>query len=130
MGRGHAPERAAARAGKKNLEAAPELRALFALASHLRTTVSSLQQSLSAQEFVQWTLWMQAEQVGPEWDALRHAQLLAAVANGEGVKPDKRLFTAADFQTPDPWVPADKRPKFLNPEDAALGGMFEVAANE
>lgn len=130
MGRGHAPERAAARAGKKNLEASPELRALFALASHLRTTVSSLQQSLGAQEFVQWMQWMQAEQVGPDWDALRHAELLAAVANGAVVKPDKRMFTAADFQRPDPWVPPDKRPKFLSPQDAQLGTMFQVEGHD
>lgn len=103
---------------------------MFALASHLRTTVACLQQNLSAQEFVQWMEWMQAEQLGPDWQALRHAEVLAALSNGAMQKPDKRPFSAADFMRADPWLPADKRPKFLNPQDAQLASIFEGAIGE
>jgi hypothetical protein len=103
---------------------------LFALAGHLRTTVASLQHSLSAQEFTQWVEWMQAEQIGPDWDARRHAELLAAAHNGAMVKPDKRPFTAAEFLRPDPWLPPEQRPRFLNPADAGLAQLFSGAVNE
>ena len=50
---------------------------------------------------------MQTEQVGPEWDALRHAELLAALNNGPLQKRDKTLFRTADFMRSDPWAPPD-----------------------
>lgn len=83
--------------------------------------------TLSAQEFTRWMVWMQAEQIGPEWDALRHAQLQAAAANGALSKPDRKPFTAADFMRRDPWAPQAELPRFLNPADAALANVFQVS---
>jgi hypothetical protein len=57
---------------------------------------------------------MHAEQVGPEWDALRHAELMAALHNGPLQKQDKTLFKASDF-TRDPWAPPKPAP---DPQDA------------
>ena len=55
---------------------------------------------------------MHAHHIGPEWDAMRHAQLMAALHNGPLVKPDKRPFTAADFLPPNPWATqADEPPE-------------------
>lgn len=84
-------------------------------------------QTLSAQEFTQWMVWMQAEQIGPEWDALRHAQLQAAVANGALVKQDRKAWTAAEFMRADPWAPPAPAARFLNPADAQLANVFQVA---
>lgn len=53
---------------------------------------------------------MDAHHIGPEWDALRHAQLLAAAHNGALVRTDKRQWAAADFMPRDPWAPAAPRP--------------------
>lgn len=84
------------------------MRALHALAYHLKTTTGHLEQCLSAQEFTRWCIWLEAEQIGPEWDALRHAEILAALHNG----PMKRAggssqpFAARDFLRRDPWSPA------------------------
>jgi hypothetical protein len=32
-------------------------------------------QRMDAQELTQWVVWMSAEQIGPDWDRLRHVQL-------------------------------------------------------
>jgi len=80
------------------------MRALFALACTLGTTVAALSASLTGQEFSRWVLWMQAEQVGPEWQALRHADLIAASHNaGQFKRQGGGAFTAADFRRRDPW---------------------------
>lgn len=73
-------------------------------------------------------VWLQAERVGPDWDALRHAELVAAAHNGALQKKDKSLFTVADFVPADPWAPP--RPKLLNPQDEALNQLFGGAAHE
>lgn len=65
-----------------------------------------LQANISAQEFTRWQVWMDAHRVGPVWDALRHAELLAAAHNGALLKPDKSTWRALDFMPPDPWAPA------------------------
>lgn len=81
------------------------MRALFAIAAMLGTTVASLMASLTGQEFARWQAWMQAERVGPEWVNLRHAELVAAMHNSGQVKhKDGRLFTAGDFMPRDPWA--------------------------
>lgn len=76
------------------------------LAAHLHRTTAELAATLSAREFARWALWMHAEQVGPHWDRLRHAELMAAAHNGTNVKHrDARPFSALDFFTADPWSP-------------------------
>lgn len=83
------------------------MRALFALAALLGTTVAALASGLSAQEFNRWKVWMECEQQGPEWAALHRAQLLAATHNaGLFKRHDGNAFTAADFERPDPWAPS------------------------
>lgn len=89
------------------------MRALFALAALLGTTVATLAGTLSAQEFNQWQVWLQVQQVGPEWDALRHAELLATASNGGQYRHRAgRPFNAGDYLRPDPWA----EPQSLTPE--------------
>jgi hypothetical protein len=83
------------------------MRDLYKLAATLGTTVATLLPQLSAQEFARWQAWMQAEQVGPEWAAHRHAEAMAAAYNaGQFKHRDARAFAAADFARPDPWAEA------------------------
>lgn len=52
--------------------------------------------------------WLDAHRIGPRWDALRHAELLAAATNGAMTRRDKRPWTVRDFMPADPWAdPAD-----------------------
>ncbi len=76
---------------------------------------------MSAQEFCRWQVWMDAHRVGPEWDALRHAELLAAAHNGALLKPDKSTWRASDFMPRDPWAPAAPQP--------GVAGAQELAAH-
>jgi hypothetical protein len=94
---------------KKRLKASPQRRALYELASHLRCTVAWLERNLSAQEFHEWHAWLDAHRIGPRWDALRHAELLAAATNGALRRRDARTWAPRDFMPLDPWddAPAD-----------------------
>ena len=101
------------------------MRALHNLAALLGTTVAVLSATLSAQEFVRWQVWMDAEQRGAEWDAARHAQLLAAAHNGgQFQRKGGGPFTAADFQRHDPWAVQEP----LTPEQLAERQAAEYAA--
>lgn len=85
------------------------MRTLHEIAAVLGCTVGMLMGTLSAQEFVRWRLWLDAEQAGPAWAVRRHAELLAAVHNSGRVgKAGGGLFTGADFLPPDPWAPPPK----------------------
>ena len=74
---------------------------------------------------------MDTEQIGPEWDRLRHAQLMAAASNGGNyVHEHNRPFRAADFLF-DPWElvkvkppTADETKAKLEAEIAALEDLF------
>lgn len=88
------------------------MRALHEIAAVLGCTVGVLMATLSAQEFVRWRLWLDAEQAGPSWAVRRHAELLAAVHNSGRVgKSGGGLFGAADFLPPDPWAPPRAAPQ-------------------
>ncbi len=91
---------------KKRLKASPQRRALYELASHLKCTVSWLECNISLQEFHEWQAWLDAQRIGPRWDALRHAELQAAAANGALRRQDSRPWSVADFMPPDPWCDA------------------------
>ena len=83
------------------------MRAAFALAAFLGITVATLMSTMSAQEFTRWIIWMQAEQQGSDWQARRHAELLAGVHNSGRVQhADQRLFELKDFLRSDPWAAA------------------------
>ena len=83
------------------------MRAVYALAAFLGITVATLMATMSAQEFTRWMIWMQTEQQGSDWQARRHAELLAAVHNSGRVQhADQRLFELRDFLRADPWSAA------------------------
>lgn len=81
---------------------------------------------MSALELSEWVAWLDAEQVGPWWDRLRHAELMAAVANGSLTKRSG-LFSAADFLPADPWLPP---PKPLTAEQTRARLQAELAGME
>lgn len=92
---------------------------MHALASHLHTSVAAIERGMSAQEFARWQVWMHAEQVGPAYDRLRHAELMAAVHNGACSKVGGGAFGAADFMAPDPWQPSETSDEPAAPADKA-----------
>jgi len=105
------------------------MRALHELACVLGCTVGALLPALSAQEFSRWQVWLEAERVGPAWDARRHAELLAAAHNsGRVAKTGGGLFTAADFMPPDPWTPPPVA-RVLNAEEHAAQLRAQIAAD-
>lgn len=80
------------------------MRYMFALAALLGTTAAALAQTMPAQEFNRWVVWMDREQVGPDWAAVHRAQLLAATHNaGLFQRKEGGAFTAQDFARADPW---------------------------
>jgi hypothetical protein len=101
------------------------MRDLYTLAATLGTTVAALLPQLSAQEFARWQVWMQAEQVGPDWAAHRHAEAIAAAYNaGQFKHRDARAFAAADFARSDPWAAAAPA---LTPEQERARLQAQVA---
>jgi hypothetical protein len=60
---------------------------------------------MSAEEFGEWKAFYAAEDLYPAAQRLRHAQLVAAIHNGELRRQDKRLWSASDFMLTDPWAP-------------------------
>lgn len=87
---------------------------------------------MSAEEFGEWQAMFTREQLHPAADRLRHAQLLAAIQNGALRKPDKTLWQAAQFLSPDPWAkqsaPAEApqlTPQQLAAQVASINARFE-----
>ena len=70
---------------------------MHALAAVLGTSTAAVERGVSAREFAHWVRWMEDEQVGPEWDRLRYAQLLAAIYTGPSQRVGGGAFKAADF---------------------------------
>lgn len=66
---------------------------------------------MSAQEFGEWRATFTAEDLHPAADRLRHAQLIAAIHNGEWKRQDKRPWAASDFMLADPWAEPEVPPK-------------------
>jgi hypothetical protein len=78
---------------------------MHALASVLHCRVADILSGMSAQEFAHWQEWLRTERVGPEFDAIRHAELLAATHNGASTKRGGGHWLAADFlPETDPWA--------------------------
>lgn len=73
---------------------------------------------MGASEFGEWMVWFSREQVHPHATRLRHAQLLAAAANGALTRPGKQLFAAAEFLA-DPWAPPEPPPEPLTAASVA-----------
>ena len=101
------------------------MRATFALAALLGTTVATLAATMSGQEFARWQVWMQAEQIGPDWAAMHRAETLAALHNGgQYRKQGGGHFAAADFARPDPWATAPQ----LSPQQELARQQAEYEA--
>lgn len=78
---------------------------MHALATVLHCRVADILAGMSAQEFAHWQEWLRTERVGPEFDAIRHAELLAAAHNGASTKRGGGHWLAADFlPETDPWA--------------------------
>ncbi len=58
---------------------------------------------MSAEEFGEWQVMFTREQLHPAAERMRHAQLLAAIHNGELRKHDKTLWSASQFIDLEPW---------------------------
>ncbi len=52
---------------------------------------------MGSAEFSLWCAWFAIEEMGPEAEQQRWAQLMAAAYNGPMVKKSKAPFTAAEF---------------------------------
>jgi hypothetical protein len=82
---------------------------------------------MTAQEFGEWQAWYIREQMHPQVDRLRHAQLLAATMNGQLTRKSGGMFTAAEFMGDDPWTPppAPVTNDAIFAQVALLNGMFK-----
>lgn len=100
---------------------------MHALAHSLKTTTAEIERRFSALEFNERVAWMEMEQVGPRWERRRHAELLAAIANGACERRGGGMFTAADFIR-DPWAPPaePKKPATKEEERAALEAQIKA----
>ena len=87
---------------------------------------------MSAKEFGDWIVYLEAEHLTPRHGALRHAQALASLSNGALSRQDSALWAAAQFMPPDPWSarpdeeaePADPTPEELAAQIAAINASM------
>ena len=86
---------------------------------------------MSAQEFGEWMVFLEREQLMPEAERLRHAQLLAALHNGPLTRNDGAMWTFAQLLPPPAWAPPQaSAPPTLTPgqlaaQVAAINARFE-----
>jgi hypothetical protein len=73
---------------------------------------------VSAEEFAEWSEMFSAEELHPNAERVRHAQLLAALANGELRHPSKKMFAAQDFMR-DPWKKPEPKVRLTAAQVAA-----------
>jgi len=66
---------------------------------------------MSAQEFGEWKVIFSCEQLHPAVERQRHAQLLAAAANGPLTRNDRRRFSTSDFDPGDGWAAIEQHTK-------------------
>jgi hypothetical protein len=74
------------------------------LAWHIGCTVEELGERMSAAEFEDWLVFMDAESIGPGAELDRWARSSAIAANGALTKADKSMFQISDFM-PRRWAP-------------------------
>jgi hypothetical protein len=71
-------------------------------------TVQELAEKLTDREFVEWLIFMQAEQLTPDADRWRHGELLSEVANTSDMRPrGAKRWTPEHFVARDVWKPKD-----------------------
>lgn len=69
-------------------------------------TVEELGRRMSAQEFREWFVYMSREQLQPEFERIRHAQLRADLLTGPAVPPaGQGGWSYTEFVDLDPWAP-------------------------
>lgn len=84
---------------------------------------------MSSEEFALHAAYWRREPTGPAGQMWMWAQQMAAIANGQLQRKDKRLFTATDFwpdtqwQPPPPPPPPGAKKKSLAPDFSGLRGM-------
>ena len=79
---------------------------------------------MSAKEFGDWIVYLEAEQLTPSHGAARHAQALAAVSNGALSRRDGALWHAGQFMRPNPWAPAPIAADLSDPTPAELAAQI------
>lgn len=82
---------------------------------------------MTAQEFGEWMVFYQREQLHPAAGRMDRAQQLAAVHNGPLTRRDKQMWRAADFMPLDPWVP---QPEPASPTVQQLAAQVEATNRE
>ena len=76
---------------------------------------------MSAQEFGEWMVFLEREQLMPEADRLRHAQTLAALHNGPLTRKDGAMWTFGQLLPAPAWaLPPASAPPALTPEQVAI----------
>lgn len=86
---------------------------------------------MSAQEFGEWMVFFEREQLHPAADRFRQAQLIAAAHNGPLARHDKQLWTTSHLLAPDAWAPPAPEPVPPTAQDlaaqvAAINARLEV----
>lgn len=79
---------------------------------------------MSALEFGEWFVYLSREELLPEAERIRHAQLRAAVYTGPAKAPTARGWSYADLTEPNAWPPiaAPEPPKSIAQQVAELNG--------
>jgi len=85
--------------------AQPARRFAFVLARDLGCTVKELGRRMSAQEFGEWQVMFEREQLSPVTARVRHAQVLAAQYQGASNRKDGQPWDASQFLPADRWCP-------------------------
>jgi hypothetical protein len=78
---------------------------------------------MSAEEFGEWQAMFTREQLHPAAERMRHAQLLAAIHNGELRKHDKSLWSASQFIDLEPWRFAEQESEPVQPTAQQLAAQ-------
>ena len=63
-------------------------------------------EQMSGWEFSEWQLLYDREQLHPAQIRARHAQVLAAVMQGQSTRKDGQAWSAKHFMPADPWAAA------------------------
>lgn len=80
---------------------------------------------MSTEEFEQWRVMFRVEELHPQSEQLRHAQLLAAIATGAIGRRGKKAWLPSDFMKAEPWAvkPAKRAPPTFQQLSAQVAGM-------
>lgn len=86
---------------------------------------------MSAQEFGEWMIFFDREQLMPDAQRLSHAQTLAALHNGPLTRKDGAMWNCTQLLPLDPWAPpqadtpSEPTPEQLAAQVAAINARFD-----